>query len=246
MGLVRGKSDKIDAHRIALFASKNANALRLWQRPRQAIIELKALSALRKRLLAIKMQLKVPLKETASFSTKGFNALLNQSCATSTAAVEGDLKMVNSKIEEIVKEDEQLKRLFDIITSVKNIGSVIAIKLITVTNEFKDFDNAGQLASFAGIAPFTYQSGTSLNSKGHISFYGNKELKALLHMASMGSIRFKGELKDYYIRKTGEGKHPYCVLNAIRNKLLKRIFSCVQANRLYEENYTKRGRMHED
>src|SRR6478735_8706367 len=53
MGLVRDKTDKKDAHRIALFAKKNYQELRLWEPPRQEILRLKYLQEVRERLLKL-------------------------------------------------------------------------------------------------------------------------------------------------------------------------------------------------
>jgi hypothetical protein len=65
----------------------------------------------------------------------------------------------------------------------------------------------------------------------------NKNMKRLLHMAALSSIRIQGDLKDYYTRKVAEGKNKMSVINAIRNKLILRIFACVKENREYEKIY---------
>ena len=70
-----------------------------------------------------------------------------------------------------------------------------------------------------------------------MSHKANKKMKKLLHLAAMSVIRKKGELKDYYERKIAEGKNKMSVLNAIRNKLVLRIFACVNNKRKYEKNY---------
>ena len=233
MGLVRGKSDKIDAQRIALFTSKNAELLKLWVRPREIILQLKALSAQRRRLLIARAQLRVPLNESTAFVSKGFMKLAIDTSSNTLAALSSDLKKIEALILKLIREDESLNHLFQVITSVNYIGEVIAVSLIIATNEFKNFDNAKQFASYAGIAPFTYQSGTSLDSKGHISFFGNKDIKTLLHLAAVGSMRYDEELRDYYRRKVAEGKHGLVVLNAVRNKIVKRIFTCVKEDRMF-------------
>ena len=53
----------------------------------------------------------------------------------------------------------------------------------------------------------------------------------------MTAIRVKGELQDYYERKVGQGKHKMSVLNAVRNKLVLRMFAVVHKNKKYEKNY---------
>ena len=45
----------------------------------------------------------------------------------------------------------------------------------------------------------------------------NKELKKILHMGAMSVIHCNPEIKQYYERKTAEGKHPLCVINAVKN-----------------------------
>jgi transposase len=61
----------------------------------------------------------------------------------------------------------------------------------------------------------------------------NKPLKTALHMCALSVIRFKGEMKAYFDRKVKEGKNKMSILNAIRNKLLQRIFACVRDGCLF-------------
>ena len=53
-------------------------------------------------------------------------------------------------------------------------------------------------------------------------------LKYHLHMASMNAIRHYPELRGCYQRKQEEGKGKMTVLNAVRNKLLRRIVAVVK------------------
>jgi transposase len=53
----------------------------------------------------------------------------------------------------------------------------------------------------------------------------------------MTVFRMKGELKEFYERKVEQGKNKMSVLNAVRNKLVLRIFAVVRENRKYEKNY---------
>lgn len=55
-------------------------------------------------------------------------------------------------------------------------------------------------------------------------------------MAAMSAI-VCGDLKPYYDRKVEEGKNKMLVINAVRNKLIHRIFSCINSNRMYEKKY---------
>jgi transposase len=71
----------------------------------------------------------------------------------------------------------------------------------------------------------------------HLTSYkhrrANKTLKTALHVCAISAIRRLGEMRSYFDRKVKEGKNKMSILNAIRNKLLQRIFACVKAQRTY-------------
>lgn len=79
-----------------------------------------------------------------------------------------------------------------------------------------------KLACYSGVAPFVYQSGTSIRGKTGVSKFANGELKRTLHMAAISSVQHNPELHEYYQRKVQEGKNKMSVINAVRNKLLHR------------------------
>lgn len=56
-------------------------------------------------------------------------------------------------------------------------------------------------------------------------------------MPSLSAAKCKGELRDYYLRKVEKGHLKMSVLNAIKNKLIHRIFACVREDRLYEKKH---------
>ena len=71
-----------------------------------------------------------------------------------------------------------------------------------------------------------------------VSHMANKKMKRYLHMASLTGIKLDEGLKAYYERKVIEGKNKMSVLNAIRNKLLARIFAVVNRGSVYQKiNY---------
>lgn len=68
----------------------------------------------------------------------------------------------------------------------------------------------------------------------------NKKIKTLLHLSAIVAIQYNADLKRFYERKvTYEKKNKMSVINAVRNKLILRIFACVNQNRPYEKNYGK-------
>lgn len=237
-GLQRGKNDKVDALRIAQYAYKNKDELRIWEPQREVVKKLKHLTALRSRLINVKKQLTVPLMESSTFIDKSLFKQTGALCKKSVAAIEKDLQQTEKEIKQLITSDDYLKRLFSIITSVKGIGIMTASAMIITTNEFKNIKEPGRFACYAGIAPFEHSSGTSIRGKSRVSPKANKSMKTLLHMSAISAIRNNADMKIYYQRKVKEKKNKMSVINAVRNKLIWRIFACVRENRLYQESYS--------
>ena len=234
-GLQRGKNDKVDAFRIALYAYKNRENVKLWKSRRYAIQRLKYLLSKRSRTVAALKQLSTPVKEEKEFTdsrvTKGG---LNNS---GIKGLKTDLKNIEKEMKLLIKEDKELKRIYDQVVSVDGIGMITATHMIVTTNEFKDIREAKKFACYAGVAPFEYSSGSSIRGRTRVSKMANKTSKSLLHLAALSCIAKKGELRNYFDRKVAEGKNKMSVINAIRNKLIQRVFACVKQNRKYEYIY---------
>ncbi len=241
LGMQRGKNDKIDAQRIAQYAYKNRESVRLWKPTRKLLTQLQHLTRLRERLLSANNTLKVALSEGKPFSDKDTHQLLTQlltkHCPSSLAALKKDLQAVEKQIQQLIDSDEHLSQLFSQLTSVPGVGPVTASELIISTNEFKDFDSPKKLACYAGVAPFEHSSGKSIRGRSRVSHQANKRLKTLLQMAAMRTVRLKNKFARYYDRKIEEGKNKMLVCNAVRNKLLHTLFALVKHNQKYDENY---------
>lgn len=233
MGMVRGKSDMIDAYRIAKYAALHQENAKLWVPDRLVIQHLKVLMRQRFRLVKVKKMIEVPLSESKGFISKDELKLIKQNCKSTLIGIKKDLDLIDNKIQDIINQDPTLKELFTYVSSVPNIGKITATSIIISTNEFKKINNAKKFACHAGVAPFEYTSGISIKGKTRVSHMADKELKKVLHLATMSSISRPGELRDYFERKVKEGKNKMLVINAIRNKLIHRVFACVRDQRKY-------------
>ena len=239
LGNIRGKNDRVDAIRIAGYAYDKQHKLRLWQPKREVVQELAHLSATRLRLITVKKQLKVPLKEHATFSTKRAGRQNLQICSHSLKAIDTDIARADKAIEQLIANDEELARIFKLVTSVSGVGKVTAVQVIVATNEFKDINNPKKFACYSGVAPFTDDSG-KITKQARVSHMANKKVKTLLHLSAIVAIQYNPELKLFYQRKViQDKKNKMSVINAVRNKLILRIFACVNQNRPYEKNYQK-------
>ena len=159
LGNLRGKNDKIYAVRIADYAYRYSERLRLWTPKRDVVVKLAQLSATRSRLITVKKMLTVPIKETGGFLDKKTAAANAKLCKTSIDGVQKDLTRIEKAIDELIDADEELKRLYRLVTSVVGIGKVTATEVLITTNEFRDIKEAKKFACYCGVAPFTKESG---------------------------------------------------------------------------------------
>jgi transposase len=234
--LSRGKNDKADSKRIAVYATKNLDRLRLWKPMDTTLQKIKHLASLRERLVDTKKRLITPIKEFEDVGNMVMAKLLSKTIKNSLAALDKDLKNTETKITEIIDEDENLKKLYKLVTSVVGIGFVTAINLLVYTNGFTVMRDARKLACYCGVAPFEYSSGSSIRGRTKVHFMANKKLKCNLHMASLSAVKLDADLKAYYERKVIEGKSKLSVLNAVKNKLLARVVAVVNKQELYVKN----------
>jgi transposase len=238
LGLQRGKNDKVDAMRIANYAYRYVDQVKLWQPARIVVDKLKHLAALRERLVETKKRLQTPINELLQVGNESMAKMLDRSMRKTMTGLEKDLKSIEQEMKEVIDGDDDLKRLYGLVTSVVGVGFVTAVNLIIYTNEFQRFASHRQFACYSGVAPFEHRSGSSIRGRTRVNQMANKKVKTYLHMASLTGVKLDESLKTYYERKVAEGKNKMSVLNAVRNKLLSRVFAVVKRGEPYQKiNY---------
>jgi len=233
LGFLRGKNDKIDSYRIAYYAEKYADKARLVQANNELFMKLQDMMAARDRLMKTKGQLQRPLKELKRIDAATFQNL-NRINQPVIKQLEKSLTHIKKEILELINSDEQIKRLYMLVTSVKGVGMVLCVQLLVYTHGFSRMKSGRQLACYAGVAPFEHTSGTSIKGRTHTSNFANMTLKSTLHLAAISSIQHNPDLKKYFERKVAEGKSKMCVINAVRAKILYRVLAVVKRGTPYQ------------
>lgn len=231
-GISRGKTDKTDSKDIAFYAHTHLHKLQLTVLPEKEILELKLLFAEREKLVrAIKML--DTTKENESFLPKEIIKGALSINRKTIAFLKKALKEIELKMKTIIKENESMKKQFELASSVPGVGPQTATYLIITTKSFTAFSNWRKLACYSGIAPFEYSSGSSIKGRTRVNDMADKKMKSMLNMCALNSKRIDIELNQYYNRKVEEGKNPMSVMNAIRCKVLSRVFATVSRGTPY-------------
>lgn len=104
-----------------------------------------------------------------------------------------------------------------ILKSMPGIGVRTGIKILIEIDDLNRFANAGQLAAYAGLAPRTHRSGTSIKGE-HQQRAGNKRLKKAMFRAAFAALA-NPESRAYYDRKRAQGKrHNAAILCLARRR----------------------------
>lgn len=232
------KEDPIDARRLAEYGHRFSDKLKLWQAQGHTLEKLQHFQRQRERFQQVLKMLQVPVKESQSFDVEHISSSLIANQQATIEALKNDLKRLDQKLHELVQDDAYLAHLFDLMTSVEGIGAVTAREILIATGGFTTFkpNQAKAFARHTGVVPLKRQSGKSVKKRTQISKRANKRLKTLLTLGATSLIRQKSELALYYHRKKQEGKHHMSIINAMRNKLILRVFAVVRNQVMYEKN----------
>lgn len=239
MGIQRGKSDTVDAERIYMYALRNQDKMKAYKKKDKTLQQIADYMALRERLQQCITSLSIPVKELRSAGLKEAAAATEKASKKSIDTMKKELGKLDEKIKILIERDEDLNESYKYATSVRCVGFVATVYLLVYTDGFARFKTAKQIASYSGIAPFGYSSGTSIKGRNKVHPMANKTLKKTLHMCAVSSIMHNPEMKTYFQRKVDEGKNKMLVLNAVRNKILHRVFACVKNKRMYSSEYER-------
>jgi transposase len=236
-GIQRGKNDKVDSERIALYASRFIDKAKFYACHDEQLDELSYLNSERELLTRDRAKYKSQIKDQKGYMPGSVYKSKKGRLSSLVRQLSKSIKEIEDKMCQLIEGNEQLQGQYEIITSIGGIGQQIAMQTIIATRGFTKFTDARKFCCHVGVAPFAYTSGSSQTSRWKVSQRANKKLKSLFHLAAISTIRMNGEMTQYYERKVAEGKNKMSVINAMRSKLIHRVFALIRDGRLYEEKY---------
>ncbi|MDX2707946.1 IS110 family transposase [Streptomyces sp. PA03-6a] len=154
--------------------------------------------------------------------------LIIPSLVSTLGSVLDQRKLLATRIEELLEAHP----LSEVLISMPGIGVRTAARILIDVGDGSTFATAGHLAAYAGLAPVTRSSGSSIRGE-HPARRGNKQLKRAFYLAAFASLS-QPESRAYYDRKRREGKHHVAALVALARRRIDVLFAMLRDGTLYE------------
>jgi transposase len=231
--LDRIKTDEMDSFRIAMYCEKHCRKIRASpsRLPGEAYFRLKRLMAERKQYTRQSVLYKQHLHDISVYDTEGSRERKKAGLGLLTEQI----RQTDAEIQRIIESDPALSRNYGLLCSIKGVGLVVAVETIVLTENFTSITNPRKYACYIGIAPAKKESGVSVRGGEHVSRKGFTQAKADLSMICLVAIRLDPGIRAYWQRKKAEGKHSGIVLNAVKFKLVLRMFAVIRRQKPYVE-----------
>lgn len=150
------------------------------------------------------------------------------------AGVAAQLRDVGIERADLAKNlEERLEAhpLGPVLTSMPGLGVRTAIKILTIVGDGSAFPTAGHLAAYAGLAPVTRRSGTSIKGETR-SQRGSHALKSALFLSAFASLSDPVS-RAYYDRKRAQGKRHNAALICLARRRTDVLFAMLRTRTPY-------------
>ena len=228
-GIRQTKTDKADAFRIAIYCSLFHDSMEPSRLPSAAYFKLKRLLAERRQYVKQSVLYKQQLSDISIYDTVSSRMRKEKEVGN----LKDDIRQTDKEMKSIIDSDLAIKKNYDLLTSIIGVGIVVAVTAIVLTENFTTITNPRKYASYIAIAPFPHESGTSVRGATRVSKQGFRQAKADLSVSVLNAITHDAELREYWLRKKAEGKHTGVILNAVKFKLVLRMFAVVKRGKAY-------------
>lgn len=217
----RNKNDKVDSQFIADYVYTMREKL-MPSSPEPPVIK-KLRELLNERRLAVRTRTSY-INQLKTVANKESGRRIEKVIAS----LSDQVKIIEAAIRKEIETDVKIKKNYSMLLTIPGIGIVNAVTTIVSTSNFTRFQTARQYAKFSCVSPLSKQSGTSVRGGDHVSHAGHSEIKSTLTEGARSAITHDSQLRAYYQRKRAEGKTHGCVMNAVKFKLICRMFAVVQ------------------
>jgi transposase len=221
--LIRQKTDKADAHTIALFCSQHEPPL--WKPPSQAVRELQRLLSRLEAVKGMRVQELNRLHEAQGIARESVERLL--------ATLDEELRLLEKQIDDHIDRHPGLKEQTTLLKSIPSVGSTLSAYMAAWL-PVERLADARSAVAFVGLSPKMRESGTSVRGKTMLCKMGHSRLRKLLYMPAMNAMRFNPAASALAVRLREAGKPGKLILGAIMRKLVHWIYGVLKSGQPFD------------
>lgn len=162
---------------------------------------------------------------------RAVNRHVRKSLARLIRALEKEINSIDEQIDSTLRNSPVWCEKGDLLSSVPGVGGITTRTLLAQVPELGKLDRR-QIASLAGLAPFTRRSG---QWRGKSSITGGRTaVRSVLFMAAMTARRHNPVLKLFFERLVAAGKPKMVALIAVARKLLTILNAILRDNKPWQ------------
>lgn len=173
-------------------------------------------------------------------TTEKAEAILNKTKESKHRTTEHISSVIKSTIKQMVHLDEAIREEKNklikayadceevkLLTSISGLGNQSAVEILIEIENIHRFENAKKLSAYFGLHPVFKQSGDGKWGN-HMSKKGRSEIRTVLFMSSLTSIRYSDLFKNIYSNARAKGKNHFNAMGVVMHKLLRVIFGVLK------------------
>lgn len=226
----RNKTDRQDAATIADYCLRQTPDL--WSPPPVANRRLRAMVRHLQTLKADRTREMSRLKATIAEPT------VRKLIEGHLAFLDLQIEALEQEIAEHIDQHSDLREDKKLLTSIPGIGDTTAALFLAEVPDVSRFQQASQLAAFAGLTPGQQQSGISVRRPGRLVKWGNAHLRAGLYMPALSAHRFNPLVAALRQRLLERGKSKMTVVVACMRKLLHLAYGVLKTRKPFDPYHT--------
>ncbi|MGC9040000.1 MAG: IS110 family transposase [Roseiflexus sp.] len=197
----RARTDAFDAQPLAPFAAKCQPPR--WTPPKQVYHELRQRLLVRDGLLTIRQQARNRCHALAQWPVRIAGALDHLDAVI--ADLDTRIATLEGKMATVLRDGAWAESAA-LIESITGIGLVTTAWLPVATLNFAACASAEGASDYAGLAPLTHESGTSVRGRATIGYGGHACLRTALYLATLTAARFDPVIRAQYERLRADNR----------------------------------------
>jgi len=171
----------------------------------------------------------LPAKILATLNTQTLVVPGTAAFSRVIAGVATQLHDLHQERDALARDLEELLEahpLAQVLRSMPGVGLRTALKILTIVGDGSAFPTAGHLAAYAGLAPVTRKSGSSIKGESR-SMRGNHALKSALFLSAFASLADPTS-RAYYDRKRAQGKKHNAALTCLARRRVDVVYAMLR------------------